>query len=282
MYFKEWIERLEKGKIEVPYTIIFFLKKEIEIGPEKSSCETLNKTMSDIRVCNAIEQMIKDEIIYDGVSADFVDVLNPYSKGEPTLSDVSLFAQYQVMSSNIPKHLDFAIAPVIHDDDAFSRCGLVIANAPSGFVPSGDLLRQVKNERVISLDVLKRVMYSAAMKYYYFMCCKLLEERGGTCPVLYEDTVHKGIAYYKEMIEFFQLDYNMETLCPSMMNRTIAIDESSDHLEIDYYLKKNDIPGRRSKTVYCDEFVDLVYNGLKDVRLSDNAGKIAWLNVENS
>lgn len=74
----------------------------------------------------------------------------------------------------------------------------------------------------------------------------------------------------------------METLCPSMMNRTIAIDESSDHLEIDYYLKKNDIPGRRSKTVYCDEFVDLVYNGLKDVRLSDNAGKIAWLNVENS
>ena len=29
MFFKEWMERLEKEKIEVPYTIIFFLKKEI-------------------------------------------------------------------------------------------------------------------------------------------------------------------------------------------------------------------------------------------------------------
>ncbi len=278
MYLKEWMERLEREKLEVQNTMIFFLKKEIEIGPEKSSCETFNKTMSDIRVCNAIEQMLKDDIIYDGVSAEFGDALNPYSKGKPTLSKVSLFAQYQVMSSNIPKHLKFA--PVTHDE--MSRCGLVIANAPSGSVPSEGLWKQVKNERVITLDVLKMVMYSAAMKYYYFTCCKLLEERGGTCPVLYEDTVYKGITYYKKMIEFFKSDYNMETLCPSVLNRTITIDESSDHLEIDYYLKKNDIPERQSKTVFCDEFVDFVYNGLKDVRSSDNAGKIAWLNVENS
>lgn len=278
MYLNEWMERLKREKLEVQHTMIFFLKKEIEIGPEKSSCETLNKTMSDIRVCNAIEQMIKDEIIYDGVSAEFGDALNPYSKGNPKLSDVSLFAQYQVMSSNIPKYLKFAP----DDQDEMSRCGLVIANAPSGSVPSEGLWKQVNEDRVITLNVLKMVMYSAAMKYYYFVCCKLLEERGGTCPVLYEDTVHKGIAYYKKMVDFFTSDYDMETLCPSVLNRTIAIDESSDHLEIDYYLKKNDIPERQSKTVFCDEFVDSVYKGLTDVRLSDNAGKIIWLNVENS